>query len=90
MHLGLDAASADVIHELAGREGYELRPSESDPPRAPAPGVASKIGAHLTGASWAGGTTANREATYRFVRSLDWQRDRVESLHVVLDPRQVI
>ena len=70
--LGLGEGLADAIHELAGREGYQLRQPIPVPPDAPAPAVASKIGADLNDVTtWEKGPAANREARYRFARNLE-------------------
>jgi len=59
------------VHELVGREGYELdRPTRRVGPPAPAGPVASKVAADLNDLHYASGATANRQARYRYLRTV--------------------
>lgn len=82
--LGLGNGRADVLHELAGRSGYELkRPLDKTGPPAPAAHVASAIGADGTGEhSWRSGATANRQARYRYLSTTASRQDRPIKFHV--------
>ena len=76
--LGLDDSRAEVMHELAGRNGYVLkRPHGKTGSSAPPPPVGSAIGADLTGKdSWRFGATANRQARYRYLSTTASRPDR--------------
>jgi hypothetical protein len=78
--LCLGEGRAAVVHELAGREGYELRrPTHKAGPRAPAPAVASAMGADTTGdATWRSGAAANRQARLRYLATTASRPDRTK------------
>lgn len=76
--LALGEARFDVVRELASRDGYVLaRPPRTTGRRAPAPAVASKMGADLNDiSSWGSGTVANRQARQRYLETIASQPDR--------------
>jgi hypothetical protein len=78
--LCLGKSRADVVHELAGREGYRLEPpAHKAGPSAPAPQVGSAVGADLIGEhAWRSGATANRQARYRYLEATASRPDRTK------------
>jgi hypothetical protein len=62
---------AHLVHELAGRDGYQLHANDSaEQLRAPAPPVASACAAILNGIDgWRSGKAANQEALSRHLRT---------------------
>jgi len=76
--LGLTEGRAAIVHDLAGRTDYELAPPPGKVgPSAPAPAVASALGADLVGEhSWRSGATANRQARLRYLATTASKPDR--------------
>jgi hypothetical protein len=68
--LGLGDEGFDAIRELASRDGYKLAKPRLTA-RAPAPAVASKMGADRNGLPyWGSGTVANRQARQRYLETI--------------------
>lgn len=74
----LGKSRAEVVHELASRDGYELaRPASKKGPPAPAAAVGSAAAADLVGEhSWRSGATANRQARLRYLSTTASRPDR--------------
>ena len=62
--LGTEGA-APLVHTLVGGTGYQLPPYTASAPPAPTGAQASRLAAHITGASWGTGATALRTAWRR-------------------------
>jgi hypothetical protein len=62
--LGSEQA-APLVHDLVARAGYRTNPWPASAPPPPTGPHASTLAAHVTGASWGAGATANRVAWHR-------------------------